>query len=104
MKFIEFDHNDVARHPLVAKIVKAYQKKIDDLINLRIKTSQMFLDAVDGCDYLIPQKQTEEYVAFDHKVGEELPHLKGKFRWDLEKYYRDRYGPYLPEDWPLCLM
>ena len=30
VKFIEFDHNDVARHPLVAKIVKAYQKKIDD--------------------------------------------------------------------------
>ena len=44
------------------------------------------------------QKQSEEYVTFDHKVGEELPHLKGKFRWDLEKYYRDRYGPYLPED------
>ncbi len=30
IKFIEFDHNDVARHPLVTKIVKAYQKKIDD--------------------------------------------------------------------------
>ncbi|MAV77147.1 MAG: phosphate starvation-inducible protein PhoH [Candidatus Marinimicrobia bacterium] len=30
VKFVEFDHNDVARHPLVAKIVKAYQKKIDD--------------------------------------------------------------------------
>ncbi len=30
IKFVEFDHNDVARHPLVAKIVKAYQKKIDD--------------------------------------------------------------------------
>ena len=30
VKFIEFDHNDVARHPLVSKIVKAYQKKIDD--------------------------------------------------------------------------
>ena len=30
IKFIEFDHNDVARHPLVAKIVEAYQKKIDD--------------------------------------------------------------------------
>ena len=30
VKFIEFDHNDVARHPLVAKIVKAYQKKIND--------------------------------------------------------------------------
>ena len=44
------------------------------------------------------QKKSEEYVALDHKVSEELPHLKGKFRWDLEKYYRDRYGPYLPED------
>ena len=44
------------------------------------------------------QKKSEEYVAFDHKVSEEPPHLKGKFRWDLEKYYRDRYGPYLPED------
>ena len=44
------------------------------------------------------QKESEEYVAFDHKVGKELPYLKGKFRWDLEKYYRDRYGPYLPED------
>ena len=30
IKFIEFDHNDVARHPLVAKIVKAYQKNIND--------------------------------------------------------------------------
>ncbi len=30
IKFIEFDHNDVARHPLVAKIVEAYQKKIND--------------------------------------------------------------------------
>ncbi len=30
VKFVEFDHNDVARHPLVAKIVKAYQKKTDD--------------------------------------------------------------------------
>ncbi len=30
VKFVEFDHGDVARHPLVAKIVKAYQKKIDD--------------------------------------------------------------------------
>lgn len=30
VKFIEFDDKDVARHPLVAKIVKAYQKKTDD--------------------------------------------------------------------------
>ena len=26
IKVIEFDHNDVVRHPLVSKIVKAYSK------------------------------------------------------------------------------
>tara|TARA_A100001015_G_C14891273_1_gene672502 strand:- start:19 stop:1023 length:1005 start_codon:yes stop_codon:yes gene_type:complete len=31
IKVIEFDHNDVVRHPLVTKIIKAYQNKnIDD--------------------------------------------------------------------------
>ncbi len=31
IKVVEFDHNDVVRHPLVSKIIKAYQKKsIDD--------------------------------------------------------------------------
>ena len=31
IKIIEFDHNDVVRHPLVSKIIRAYQKKnIDD--------------------------------------------------------------------------
>ena len=28
IKVIEFDHNDVVRHPLVSKIIRAYQKKI----------------------------------------------------------------------------
>ena len=27
IKFVEFDHNDVIRHPLVSKIIRAYQKK-----------------------------------------------------------------------------
>ena len=31
IKIIEFDHTDVVRHPLVSKIIKAYQNKsIDD--------------------------------------------------------------------------
>ena len=30
IKIIEFDHADVVRHPLVSKIIKAYQKKTDD--------------------------------------------------------------------------
>ena len=42
------------------------------------------------------QKQSENYVKLDHEVAEQLPHLKGRFRWDLEKYFRDHFGPYLP--------
>ncbi len=30
IKLIEFDHKDVVRHPLVAKIIKAFNKNIDD--------------------------------------------------------------------------
>ena len=30
IKTIQFDHNDVVRHPLVSKIIKAYQKKDND--------------------------------------------------------------------------
>ena len=30
IKVIEFDHNDVVRHPLVSKIIRAYQKKSTD--------------------------------------------------------------------------
>ncbi|QPJ62243.1 MAG: hypothetical protein G3M70_10320 [Candidatus Nitronauta litoralis] len=44
------------------------------------------------------QEKSEDYVAFDHDVAEKLPHLKGKFRWDLEKYFRDHWGPYLPKE------
>ncbi len=30
IKTVEFDHRDVVRHPLVSKIIQAYQKNIDD--------------------------------------------------------------------------
>ena len=30
IKIIEFDHTDVVRHPLVSKIIRAYQKKSTD--------------------------------------------------------------------------
>ena len=30
IKLIEFDHNDVVRHPLVSKIIRAYQNKSTD--------------------------------------------------------------------------
>ena len=43
------------------------------------------------------EEKSQDFVKFDHEVVAELPHLKGRFRWDLEKYYRDRFGPYLPK-------
>ena len=30
IKIVEFDHTDVVRHPLVSKIIRAYQKKSTD--------------------------------------------------------------------------
>ena len=30
IKLIEFDHKDVVRHPLVTKIIQAFNKNIDD--------------------------------------------------------------------------
>ena len=30
IKIIEFDHNDVLRHPLISKIIRAYQNKSTD--------------------------------------------------------------------------
>ena len=33
IKIVEFDHNDVVRHPLVSKIIRAYQKKSTDAKN-----------------------------------------------------------------------
>ena len=44
------------------------------------------------------QEKSKEYVKFDHHAAEHLPYLKGRFRYELEKYYRDRYGPYLPNE------
>ena len=44
------------------------------------------------------QEKSEEYVKFDHNAAEQMPYLKGRFRYELEKYYRDRYGPYLPKE------
>ncbi len=41
-------------------------------------------------------QRTKEYVELDHQLGEQLPHLKGKFRYELEKYFSDNWGPYLP--------
>ena len=43
IKIIEFDHNDVVRHPLVSKIISAYQKKALMIkINIICKSNTWF--------------------------------------------------------------
>ena len=37
VKCIEFDHTDVVRHPLVSKIIQAYQQKTDDKVDVFVK-------------------------------------------------------------------
>lgn len=59
-----------------------------------------------GESYLDPKVKREggvaiksaEFVKFDHEVAKRLPHLKGRFRYALETYYRDNWGPYLPKE------
>ena len=43
IKVVEFDHNDVVRHPLVSKIIKAYQKtSVDDKVNVITNNNNWF--------------------------------------------------------------
>jgi len=42
--------------------------------------------------------QAEDYVKFDHEVAKKLPHMEGKFRYELETYYSNTWGPYLPKN------
>lgn len=43
-------------------------------------------------------KKAEEFVKYDHEIAAKLSHLKGKFRYALETYYRETWGPTLPTD------
>ncbi len=72
-------------------------KKAEDLIVASSAMGESYLDPKVQRDPEITTR-SEDYVKFDHEVAVKMPHLKGRFRWDLEKYFRDRYGPYLPKD------
>jgi len=72
-------------------------KRGQDLIVASSAMGESYLDPNVKRDPEV-QKLSEEYVKFDHEVSQQLTHLKGRFRWDLEKYYRDHFGPYLPKE------
>ena len=72
-------------------------KKAEDLIVASSAMGESYLDPNVKRD---PEttRRCEDYVKYDHEVAVQMPHLKGRFRWDLEKYFGDHYGPYLPKD------
>ena len=49
-----------------------------------------YIDARCGVGYGMPDQY--EYVMTDKKVAKQLPHLAGKYRDDVIKYYQDTFG------------
>ena len=49
-----------------------------------------YIDARCGTGFGMPDQY--EYVMTDRKVGKQLPHLAGKYRKDVQKYYQDTFG------------
>ena len=49
-----------------------------------------YIDARCGVGFGMPDQY--EYVMTDRKVGKQLPHLAGKYRDEVIKYYQDTFG------------
>ena len=56
IKIIEFDHNDVVRHPLVSKIIRAYQKKSTDDKDATISNDSTWFKYLKNPDNFIKNK------------------------------------------------
>jgi perosamine synthetase len=52
-----------------AAIALAQLERVEDLVNLRIKTADLFIDVMKSCDYLIPQVTPESYVNSYYTLG-----------------------------------
>ena len=56
IKVIEFDHNDVVRHPLVSKIIRAYQKKALMIKINVISNNSLWIKYLDNASNYIDKK------------------------------------------------
>jgi perosamine synthetase len=52
-----------------AAIAMAQLERLDDLVQMRIKSARVFIDAMKGCDYLIPQKTPKGYTNSYYTLG-----------------------------------
>jgi perosamine synthetase len=52
-----------------AAVALAQLERAEELIDLRIKSAELFLDAMSGCDYLVPQVCPEGYVNTYYTLG-----------------------------------
>lgn len=52
-----------------AAVAYAQLERVDELVELRKKTAEIFLDAMSGCDYLIPQKNIVNTVNSYYAIG-----------------------------------
>ena len=78
-------------------LLSKWIKKGRDLIVGSSPLGESYLDTNVKREESIETK-SKEYVHFDREVAGKLPHMKGKFRYELETYYSDNWGPYLPKE------
>lgn len=52
-----------------AAIAFAQLERVDELVDLRIKSANLFIEAMKTCDYLIPQELPAEYVNSYYTLG-----------------------------------
>ncbi|MDR2409544.1 MAG: DegT/DnrJ/EryC1/StrS family aminotransferase [Bacteroidales bacterium] len=52
-----------------AAVAYAQLERVDELVNLRIQSANIFIDVMKECDYLIPQVQPEGYMNSYYTLG-----------------------------------
>jgi perosamine synthetase len=52
-----------------AAVALAQLERVEDLVDLRIKNAELFIDAMSNCKYLIPQKTPEGFVNSYYTLG-----------------------------------
>lgn len=52
-----------------AAVAYAQLERVDELVKMRQETAKLFMDVIEGCDFLIPQKTPEDYVNTYYSLG-----------------------------------